>query len=107
MKIEEVTQVDIEESPVDRELVIRLLPKLNYDVLLGALRQISTQCEETLPELPSELPPDPINDALLADLHKVLFDIHVVEGQLVCPDTGRKFPVKEGIPNMILHEDEV
>jgi multifunctional methyltransferase subunit TRM112 len=30
-----------------------------------------------------------------------------VEGILLCPDTGRKFPIKDGIPNMILHEDEV
>jgi hypothetical protein len=26
---------------------------------------------------------------------------------LVCPETGRKFPVNKGIPNMLLHEDEV
>jgi multifunctional methyltransferase subunit TRM112 len=34
-------------------------------------------------------------------------DLHVLEGNLVCPDTGQKFPIKEGIPNMILHEDEI
>ena len=103
----EVTEVVIEESPVDRELVTRLLPKLKYDTLLGALREVSTQCDEQLPELPAELPTEELDDALVADLHKVLFDVHVVEGQLVCPDTGRQFPIKEGIPNMILHEDEV
>jgi hypothetical protein len=26
---------------------------------------------------------------------------------LTCPETGRKFPVTKGIPNMLLHEDEV
>ena len=25
----------------------------------------------------------------------------------VCPETGRKFPVADGIPNMLLNEDEV
>ena len=30
-----------------------------------------------------------------------------MEGDLVCPQTGRKFPVKNGIPNMLLNEDEV
>ena len=33
--------------------------------------------------------------------------IEVVEGDLECPETGRKFPVTEGIPNMLLREDEV
>jgi uncharacterized protein YbaR (Trm112 family) len=44
---------------------------------------------------------------VLQQLHHVLFNIHIEEGHLICPDTGRKFPIKQGIPNMILHEDEV
>ena len=61
-----------------------------------------------LPSLPETLPGgEDVTDALLVDLHRVLFDIHVLEGFLVCPDTGRQFPIKEGIPNMILHEDEL
>ena len=30
-----------------------------------------------------------------------------MEGELECPETGRKFPIKRGIPNMLLDEDEV
>lgn len=30
-----------------------------------------------------------------------------MEGSLICPETGRKFPVSKGIPNMLLNEDEV
>lgn len=26
---------------------------------------------------------------------------------LISPKTGRRFPVNKGIPNMLLHEDEV
>jgi uncharacterized protein YbaR (Trm112 family) len=29
------------------------------------------------------------------------------EGSLICPETGRRFPVTKGIPNMLLNEDEV
>lgn len=102
----EATQVVIEESPVDRELVVRLLPKLQYATLLEAARQVSGTCDEPLPELPAELGSE-LDDATISALHTILFDVHVLEGNLICPDTGRKFPVKEGIPNMILHEDEV
>lgn len=34
-------------------------------------------------------------------------DIHVTEGALVCPNCARRYPIKNGIPNMLLNEDEV
>jgi len=33
--------------------------------------------------------------------------VEVEEGSLVCPESGKKFPIKNGIPNMLLNEDEV
>lgn len=47
------------------------------------------------------------DEELLKEIHHVLFEIQLKDGWLVCPTTGRKFPVKDGIPNMLLHEDEV
>jgi uncharacterized protein YbaR (Trm112 family) len=48
------------------------------------------------------------NDStLITHLHRILMDVHVLEGSLVCPETGRKYPIHDGIPNMLLHEDEV
>lgn len=44
---------------------------------------------------------------LYKTLFCALFEIHVMEGTLICPDTQREFPIKDGIPNMILHEDEL
>jgi multifunctional methyltransferase subunit TRM112 len=44
---------------------------------------------------------------MLKELHHLLFEVHVLEGHLVCPESGRRFPIKDGIPNMLLHEDEV
>ncbi len=40
-------------------------------------------------------------------LHHLLFELHIMEGELVCPQSSRRFFVREGIPNMLLHEDEV
>lgn len=28
-----------------------------------------------------------------------------MEGELECPESGQRFPVSEGIPNMLLTED--
>ena len=62
--------------------------------------------DSTLTMIPGELPED-LDEATIEALHQVLFNVHILEGELVCPDTGRKFPIKQGIPNMILHEDEI
>ena len=133
-KVEEDEDVGGDSSSFDeegggREMVLRLLPKIDYGALLGACRQVRDFCNKNasesgggirVPELPDELPPSLLqqpaaesdvshgdgHDSLLRDLHRALFELHVVEGFLICPDTGRKFPVKDGIPNMILHEDE-
>ena len=40
-------------------------------------------------------------------LHHVLFDVHILEGELVCVESGQVFPIEEGRPNMMLDEDLV
>ena len=102
----EAQEVVVEESPMDAELLTNLLPKLEYSAIVSAVDQVSDKLE-TKPQIPESLPEGDIDTATLEALHHVLFDIHIVEGDLICPGTGRKFPVKQGIPNMILHEDEL
>ena len=43
----------------------------------------------------------------LKQAHHALMEIEVVTGSLKCPSSGRVFPISEGIPNMLLNEDEV
>jgi multifunctional methyltransferase subunit TRM112 len=92
---------------MDPELVAKLLPKLDYPALVAARAQICEQANPKPPQIPETLPDGEIDNAMLESLHQVLFNIHVIEGELICPDTGRIFPIKQGIPNMILHEDEI
>ncbi|XP_073127761.1 multifunctional methyltransferase subunit TRM112 homolog A [Henckelia pumila] len=47
------------------------------------------------------------SDEFLQKFHHALLELHLEDGALICPETGRKFPVSKGIPNMLLHEDEV
>lgn len=52
--------------------------------------------------LPPALTPELLEDSsFLQALHRVLMDMHVVEGALVCPETGRRFPIAEGVPNLM------
>jgi len=114
----EATKIEYTESPFDAEFIQALLPKIDYKILLFALSQISEKCKEDLdqkvvPELPESMGigneggDAHVDEDLLKKLHTVMFDIHVVEGDLVCPDTGRRFNIKMGIPNMVLHADEI
>ena len=32
--------------------------------------------------------------------------VEIIEGELECPESGRKFPIQEGIPNMLLRNTE-
>ena len=58
--------------------------------------------------IPNE-PPENVaeNEQLLQKLHHLLLEVDVLDGQLECPETGRVFPITNGIPNMVLNEDEV
>ena len=47
------------------------------------------------------------DEAFLKTVHHILLEVRLIEGTLVCPESGRKFPVKNSIPNMLLNEDEV
>ena len=43
----------------------------------------------------------------LGKVHHILMEIDIINGDLICPETERKFPITDGIPNMLLNEDEV
>eukprot|EP00978_Attheya_sp_CCMP212_P029092 scaffold102214_cov38-Attheya_sp.AAC.1 len=102
----EATEIVTEETPVDATFCVKMLSKLNYDALLGAVRELKEGGAD-LPDLPLEASDIKEETETMAQFHRILFDIHVMEGHLICPDTGRRFPIKGGIPNMVLHEDEI
>jgi len=112
-------------------MLLKMIPKLNYNALRDAVNQINdaisnstANCtclsnedkeEVTIFDLLAIFPSNDkkatnhrqLEEGVLEELHKVVFDLHVMSGYLLCPDTSRKFPVSDGIPNMILHEDEI
>lgn len=59
-------------------------------------------------DLPKELVENYESDQdFLKKVHHVLLQVDVINGELICPETGRKFPINNGIPNMLLNEDEI
>ncbi|XP_011170417.1 multifunctional methyltransferase subunit TRM112-like protein isoform X2 [Solenopsis invicta] len=96
---------DIRVSEVDfnPEYIARIIPKLDWAVLWKAAESIGH-----VGELPQILIEDfETNEDFLKKAHHVLLEIEVINGDLLCPESGRKFPINDGIPNMLLNEDEI
>lgn len=47
------------------------------------------------------------NEEFLRKMHNILFQFHVLEGALVCSECNRNYLIKNGIPNLLLTDDEV
>lgn len=85
----------------DIEFVKRMLPVLEWPALVKAASEVGI----------STLPPTLTTDLaesrpFLQALYHILMNVHLMKGMLTCPETGREFPVTNGIPNMILEEEE-
>lgn len=89
------------EAEFNAEFIVRMLPRINWAVLSAVAAQLD------LGALPAEAPADAENDeAFLQLAHHVLLEVDVKEGALTCPESGRVFPITNGIPNMLLNDDE-
>ncbi len=94
----EATRLDTDtDAEFEPTFTARMVPKLEYAPLLAAVNSLNVEHS-----LPPEVPHDYEGDeAFLRALHHVILEIDVLEGTLVCPETGKRFPIKEGIPSML------
>jgi len=85
------------------EFLVNTLAKIEWDAFKAAAKEVGAD-----DHLPSAAPEDAASDEnFLKAFHHALLEVHVQEGYLVCPDSGRRFPITKGVPNMLLNEDEV
>ncbi|GMH91921.1 hypothetical protein TrVE_jg979 [Triparma verrucosa] len=106
------TPLTTDEGPYD--FVRNLLEngKIEWDGVTGAREDLKDKIEELAVgdlQLPSSQPsPDsPDYTSTLKTLHILLLEVHVLEGTLIDKENGRAFKIDNGIPNMILLEDEI
>jgi multifunctional methyltransferase subunit TRM112 len=81
-----------------------MLRKIDWQALKSAASDLLIHDLDRFSELTEDMISD---DTILRKIHHLLFEVHLIDGHLICPETSRKFPVRDGIPNMLLHEDEV
>jgi len=96
----EVREIEREFNP---EFLRNMIDRLDWSALVAAATTL--KASEGLPATVEGL--DTGDDDALKRLHHVLLEVDVVTGSLVCTETGRKFPIAAGIPNMLLNQDEI
>lgn len=103
----QLRNVETRAIDVDPENALRLVRRMYNRLDYPAVLTVAT--ELALPvELPREAPVEPTeDDAFLGKLVEVLFGVEVVRGELVCRHCQRVYPITDGIPNLLLNENEV
>jgi multifunctional methyltransferase subunit TRM112 len=105
LRIEPET-VEVVESEFNAEFMRKMVTKLDWAAFLAGAEALKVA--DGLPRaLPSEGQDPPLDEQTLRKVHHALMDVHVKQGKLICPESGREFPIVDGIPNMLLNEDEV
>lgn len=97
----QATEVRVKSVEFNRDFVTRLIPKVEWEVLLEAADHLQLV----------EVPKGPVegyeqDETFLRKMHHVLLEVEVLEGTLQCPESGRMFPISHGIPNMLLSSEE-
>jgi multifunctional methyltransferase subunit TRM112 len=78
-----------------------ILGMLDWPTLVQGASQM---CLTTLPQVLTEVMSK--DTLFLRALYHVLMNVHLVRGMLTCPDTGREFPVTDGIVDFSMEEEE-
>ncbi|KAL5716707.1 hypothetical protein ACHQM5_009835 [Ranunculus cassubicifolius] len=98
----EVTKFVEKEVDFNPNFLTNMFTKIEWKPLVTAAKAMNYT------ELPEEVDSSMLeSDEFLKKFHHALLELDLEEGALICPETGRKFAVSKGIPNMPLHEDEV
>ena len=100
----EATERAVEPAEFDASFVVKMLGRVDWAALRRGAGDLDPALAASLPE---QLTPELLrSEDVLRAVHHVLLEVVVVEGALVCPESGRRFPVSKGIPNMLLRHDE-
>ncbi|OUZ99345.1 Uncharacterized protein family UPF0434/Trm112 [Macleaya cordata] len=101
----EMEKFVVKEVEFNADFLRNVFPKIEWKALVDAAQSMGYAELPKDTEWPTMLLDD--SNEFLKKFQHALLELHLEEGALICPETGRRFPVNKGIPNMLLHEDEV
>lgn len=97
----EASKVEEADIDFDATFLRNIWPRIEWPALKEAAETLG------MAGLPEQVTAEMLQeDDFLQQFHHALLEITLEEGALVCPETGRRFIVSKGIPNLLLNEDE-
>ncbi|CAG8702550.1 9042_t:CDS:2 [Ambispora leptoticha] len=97
-------EYELQETEFNPQFLRNFVPKLEWDALVRTAMKLGIT---TLPDKLPDTPIQEIDEKFLKDLHRVLLETHIQQGRMTCPNCQHVYPIKDGIPNMLLNENEV
>eukprot|EP01038_Epipyxis_sp_PR26KG_P010173 gene10173-13687_t len=98
----EIEDMEIVESECNTDFIRHILPNLQWEGVCLVASAVGLQ------GIPPTLDNKYFSDeSFLKAMHNLLLDVHIIKGKLICPESGRYFPIENGIPNFIMDESEV
>ncbi|XP_022168024.1 multifunctional methyltransferase subunit TRM112-like protein [Myzus persicae] len=89
--------IRISRSEFNKEFVKNMISKLNWKVFVNAAAQIGLG-----KDLSDKLIDDfENNEEYLKKVHHLLLEVDIINGELICPETDRVFPISGGVPNLL------
>lgn len=126
LRFEQITKLELIEADFNEAFVRGFLPKVDWDALVSAARSLGSDVGEGLPKAAPDLDDPMLDQELLKKVHHVLLEVslgwawreqatwaddltlgttfeqmHIVEGQMLCPNCSHVFQIRNGIPNMV------
>ncbi|KAI0988864.1 hypothetical protein GJ496_007559 [Pomphorhynchus laevis] len=102
-------KVIVQQKNFNADFIKSIMKKIDWPVFIDAAKQLGYDDglnRDNPPHFDSShaIPNDKEN--VMQKIHRALLEVDIIEGELICPESGRKFPIKNGIPNMLLEKDE-
>ncbi|KAG4108230.1 Trm112p-domain-containing protein [Neocallimastix lanati (nom. inval.)] len=99
LKLEEI-EIEELEAEFNVDFINSMLNRLDWRAL------VHTPFSLGIAQLPEEIPEE-LNDEMLKQLHHILLEIDIISGRMVCKGCNHVYPIRGGIPNMLLTESEI
>ena len=93
-------EVTEDTQPFNAGLTQKMIAKLEWSHFAHTAAALGYALPENQEDWTEEAHAD-----LLQLIHRLLFNVHVQSGHLLCPECGRQYPIDRGIPNMVLQEE--
>ncbi|DBA05241.1 TPA: hypothetical protein N0F65_007403 [Lagenidium giganteum] len=103
--VPEMDGVVVAATLYSKDFMLHIMKSIDYPALVQTTKELN---HPEVPVLPDTLPDDLTTaDELLQSIHKVLFDTNIVEGEMICNNCSRSYPITNAVPNMLLEDDEL